>query len=192
MKRKEEIEKLLVVVDMVNGFIKKGNMADPYINHITPALIKLIEEKLNEGEGVAFIKDTHYENSSEFKKFPPHCIKGSGEEELIDELKNYERFGLSYEKNSTSTIFAKNFLNDIDAMKKLREVIVTGCCTDICVLNLVIPLINYFDENNKDVIVSVRSDLVETYDSINHNRDEYNGIALKLMRQAGAKVEGEN
>lgn len=192
MERKEELEKLLIVVDMVNGFIKKGNMADPYINHITPALIKLIEEKLNEGEGIAFIKDTHYENSSEFKKFPPHCIKGSGEEELIDELKGYEKYGLSYEKNSTSTIFAKNFLKDIESMKKLREVIVTGCCTDICVLNLVIPLINYFDENNKDVQVTVRSDLVETYNSPNHNREEYNEMALKLMRQAGAKVEGEN
>ncbi len=192
MKSKEELQKLLVVVDMVNGFAKKGVMADPYINHITPELIKLIKKVLGEEEAIAFIKDTHYENSTEFKKFPPHCIKGSGEEELIDELKEYEKYGLSYEKNSTSTIFARNFLQDIESMKKLKEVIITGCCTDICVLNLVIPLINYFDENNKEVQVTVRSDLVETYNSPNHNREEYNEIALKLMKQAGAKVEGEN
>jgi nicotinamidase-related amidase len=192
MKSKEELQKLLVVVDMVNGFAKKGVMADPYINHITPELIKLIKKVLGEEEAIAFIKDTHYENSTEFKKFPPHCIKGSGEEELIDELKEYEKYGLSYEKNSTSTIFARNFLQDIESMKKLKEVIITGCCTDICVLNLVIPLINYFDENNKEVQVTVRSDLVETYNSPNHNREEYNEMALKLMRQAGAKVEGEN
>jgi nicotinamidase-related amidase len=192
MKSKEELQKLLVVVDMVNGFAKKGVMADPYINHITPELIKLIKKVLGEEEAIAFIKDTHYENSTEFKKFPPHCIKGSGEEELIDELKEYEKYGLSYEKNSTSTIFARNFLQDIESMKKLKEVIITGCCTDICVLNLVIPLINYFDENNKDIDVIVRGDLVETYNSPNHNRDEYNGIALKLMKQAGANVKGEN
>jgi nicotinamidase-related amidase len=192
MKRKEELEKLLVVVDMVNGFIKKGAMADPYINHITPELIKTIEWTLNEDEGIAFIKDTHDMNSTEFKKFPPHCVKGSGEEELIDEIKQYEKEAFSYEKNSTSTIFAKDFLNDIEAMKKLREVIVTGCCTDICVLNLVIPLINYFDENNREVEVTVRSDLVETYNSDMHNREEYNEMALKLMRQAGAIVKGEN
>lgn len=192
MKKKEELKSLLVVVDMVNGFIKKGNMADPYINHITPGLIKLIEEKLNEEEGVVFIKDTHDMNSTEFMKFPTHCIKGSGEEELIDELKPYESKSFTYEKNSTSTIFAKNFMNDIKSMKKLREIIITGCCTDICVLNAAIPLVNYFDEENKNVDVIVRSDLVETYNSPNHNRDEYNEMALKLMKQAGIKVEGGN
>ena len=192
MKRKEELQKLLIVVDMVNGFIKKGAMADPYINHITPKLIREVEGILSEDEGVAFIKDTHDMNSTEFKKFPPHCVKGSGEEELIDELKPYEKEALTYEKNSTSTIFAKNFLSDIEKMKMLRKVIVTGCCTDICVLNLAIPLINYFDEHNKNVDVVVRSDLVETYDSPSHNREEYNGMALTLMRQAGAKVKGEN
>ena len=94
MKRKEELEKLLVVVDMVNGFIKKGAMADPYINNITPRLIKLIEKFTSENEGVAFIKDTHNIDSTEFKKFPAHCVKGTGEEELIDELKGYEKYGL--------------------------------------------------------------------------------------------------
>lgn len=192
MKRKEELERLLVVVDMVNGFIKKGAMADPYINHITPKLINLIEKTLNEEEGVAFIKDTHNINSSEFKKFPVHCVKGSGEEEVIDELKPYEKTSLSYEKNSTSTVFAKNFLKDIDAMKKLKEVIITGCCTDICVLNLAIPLTNYFDENDKNINVVVRSDLIETYNSETHNRNEYNEMSLKLMRQAGIEVREEN
>ncbi len=192
MKSKEEIERLLVVVDMVNGFIKKGAMADPNINHITEGIEKLIQKFKSENEGIAFIKDTHDETSTEFKKFPPHCIKGSSEEELISELKPYESESLSYEKNSTSTVFAKNFLRDIDALKKLREVIVTGCCTDICVLNLVIPLINYFDENNREIDVVVRSDLVETYDSPNHERGEYNEMALRLMRQAGAKVRRED
>jgi len=192
MKRKEELERLLVVVDMVNGFIKKGAMADPYINHITPKLINLIEKTLNEEEGIAFIKDTHNINSSEFKKFSVHCVKGSGEEEVIDELKPYEKDAFSYEKNSTSTVFAKNFLKDIDAMKKLKEVIITGCCTDICVLNLAIPLTNYFDENDKNINVVVRSDLIETYNSETHNRNEYNEMSLKLMRQAGIEVREEN
>ena len=191
MKKIEELERLLVVVDMVNGFIKKGAMADEYINHITPKLTNLIDKVISEEEGLAFIKDTHYEDSTEFKKFPVHCVKGSGEEELIDELKDYEKSALVYEKNSTSTMFAKNFLNDIDAMKKLREVIITGCCTDICVMNLAIPLTNYFDENNRNIDVIVRSDLVETYDAPYHNREEYNEMSLKLMKQAGIKVMEE-
>ena len=107
---------------------------------------------------------------------------------MIDELKPYEENALVYEKNSTSTMFANNFINDLEKMKKLREVIITGCCTDICVLNLAIPLTNYYDQNNKNVDVIVRSDLVETYGAPNHDRDEYNEMSFKLMRQAGIKV----
>ena len=42
MKRIEEIEKLLIVVDMVNGFVKKGNMATPYMKALIPVITTLI------------------------------------------------------------------------------------------------------------------------------------------------------
>ena len=183
MKRKEEYEKLLVVVDMVNGFVKYGNMADSYINHITPRIKELLDEFVLSGECISFICDSHEKNSSEFKKFPIHCIKGSGEEEVISELQEYLKHANIYEKNSTSTMFAPNFMNDLEKMKKLKEVIITGCCTDICVLNLAIPLSNYFDQNNRDVLLTIYKDAVETYDSPLHNRDEYNSMAFKLMKQ---------
>ncbi len=189
MKKREELTKLLVVVDMVNGFIKEGKMSDKDINHITPRIKSLVESFLSDEEGVAFIKDTHEVNSTEFKKYPPHCLKGTSESELISELSSYEQKSLSYEKNSTSTIFAKNFMRDIERMESLKEVIITGCCTDICVMNLAIPLVNYFDEENRDVRVLVPQNAVETFNSDIHNRDEYNSIALKLMKNQGIGVE---
>lgn len=188
MKAKEELQELLIVVDMINGFIKEGNMADPTINHITPKIIKLIEKFIENGEGIAFIRDAHKIDATEFKKFLIHCLEGTSESELIDELKPYEEYGITYKKNSTSTMFAQNFMTDLEKMKKLRKVIVTGCCTDICIMNLVIPLINYFDEQNRDVEVIVQTDAVETYNAPNHNREEYNEMALKLMKQAGGKL----
>ena len=109
---------------------------------------------------------------------------------LKDRLKEFhEKEGISYEKNSTSTMYAPGFMSDIDKMKKLREVIVTGCCSDICVLNLAIPLTNYFDQNNRDTKVTVLKDAIETYDSPFHNRDEYNEMTLKLMKQAGINIK---
>ncbi|MCF7627031.1 cysteine hydrolase [Holdemanella sp. SCCA2] len=189
MKKREELTKLLVVVDMVNGFIKEGKMSDKDINHITPRIKSLVESFLSDEEGVAFIKDTHEVNSTEFKKYPPHCLKGTSESELISELSSYEQKSLSYEKNSTSTIFAKNFMRDIERMESLKEVIITGCCTDICVMNLAIPLVNYFDEENRDVRVLVPQNAVETFNSNIHNRDEYNSMALKLMKNQGIGVE---
>ena len=189
MKKREELTKLLVVVDMVNGFIKEGKMSDKDINHITPRIKSLVESFLSDEEGVAFIKDTHEVNSTEFKKYPPHCLKGTSESGLISELSSYEQKSLSYEKNSTSTIFAKNFMRDIERMESLKEVIITGCCTDICVMNLAIPLVNYFDEENRDVRVLVPQNAVETFNSNIHNRDEYNSMALKLMKNQGIGVE---
>ncbi len=189
MKKLEELKKLLVVVDMVNGFIKEGKMSDKDINHITPRIKRLVENYLSEEEGVAFIKDTHTESSTEFQKYPVHCLKGTSESKVISELSSYEKSSLSYEKNSTSTIFAKNFIRDIERMKELEEVIIAGCCTDICIMNLAIPLINYFDEHNKRVTVRVPQNVVETFNSESHNREEYNEMALKLMKNSGIGVE---
>lgn len=188
MKKLEELKKLLVVVDMVNGFVREGNMADPFIFHIIPTQIELIKEILEENEGISFIKDTHSINASEFDRYPIHCVENTKESELVDELVPYEKGSLVYKKNSTSTIFAPKFLSDIEKMKSLKEVIIGGCCTDICVTNLAIPLQNYFDEVNRKVKITIPIDVVETYNSNKHNREEYNNMSFKLMEQAGINL----
>lgn len=188
MKDLEKIEKLLINVDMVNGFVKEGAMADRYIEHIIPEHIKLMKEIKEDNEIISIIKDCHEENCAEFKKFPKHCVKGTCEAELIEELKEFENNALIYTKNSTSTMFAQNFLEDISKMINLKEVVIIGCCTDICILNLAIPLQNYFDQNDLDVKITVPKNAVETYDAPWHNREEYNEIAFKLMKQAGINI----
>ena len=80
-------------------------------------------------------------------------------------------------------------MRDIERMKSLEEVVITGCCTDICVMNLAIPLVNYFDEQNKDVTVRVPQNAVETFNSEVHDRREYNSMALRLMKNQGIGVE---
>lgn len=189
MKNKEEIKELLIVVDMINGFVKEGALADPYINHIVEGLQELIESYNKKDSAVAFIRDAHKKNSAEFKKFPIHCLEGTFESEIIDELKQYSKEAFEYLKNSRSTMYAKGFLSDLEKMEALKRVVITGCCTDLCVLDLAIPLVNYFDAMNKDIEVVVPIDLVETYDAPGHNREEYSDMAFKLMRQEGVKLE---
>lgn len=179
-------EKLLIVVDMVNGFVREGAMADPYIEHIIPEIKRLVEN--NKSNKTIFIKDCHEEMAVEFLAYPKHCLKGTSESELVDELKEFETKENTYEKNSTSAMFAENFLEDISKMENLKEVTVVGCCTDICVLNLALPLKNYFNQNDKNIEIYVPQNAVETYDAPNHNRKEYNEMAFKLLTQAGIKV----
>ncbi len=188
MKEMEKIEKLLINVDMVNGFVKEGAMADPYIKHIIPEHIKLMKQIQGEKEAMAIIKDTHKENCREFNRYPAHCIEGTQEAQLVEELQPFEKAAFVYQKNSTSTIYAPNFLEDVNKMTNLKEVIIVGCCTDICVLNLAIPLQNYFDQKDRDVQITVPKNAVETYDAPNHKREEYNEIAFKLMAQAGINL----
>ncbi len=184
----ENIKELLIIVDMVNGFVREGAMASQNIEHIIPRIEKLVNEYLTEEKAVMFFDDAHTKDSREFKRYPEHCIKGTREAEVVDELKKYKDMNLVYEKNSTSAVFAKNVLDDINKMKNLQKITVTGCCTDICVMNLVIPLQNYFDEINRDVTIEVVEDAVETYDAPNHNAKEWNDMAFKFMNQAGIKL----
>jgi len=184
----ENIKDLLIVVDMVNGFIRKGAMASQNIEHIIPRIEKLVKEYLDDNEAVAFIKDTHKMDAREFKRYPVHCVKGTEESELVDELKKYENVALVYEKNSTSAIFPGDLLKDLKKMKELKRIVITGCCTDICVINLAIPLQCYLDEENKDIEIVVPQDSVETYDAPVHKADEWNEMAFKFMNQAGIKL----
>lgn len=188
MKELKGIQTLLINVDMVNGFVKEGAMADSYIEHIIPEQIRLMEQIIKNNEGIVIIKDTHKEDCREFKRYPVHCVEGTTESELVEELKIFEPNALVYKKNSTSTIYAPGFIEDIDKMENLKEVIIVGCCTDICVLNLAIPLQNYFDEKDRDIKITIPKNAVETYNAPYHNREEYNEMAFKLMAQAGINL----
>ena len=180
--------KVLYIIDMVKGFVEKGAMADPYIAHTIPEQLKLIEKFQKEQQALAFVKDNHTEDCVEFKYFPPHCIIGTEEADLVDDYQKYEPESLIYPKNSTSAIFAPNVITDLNAMENLEEIVVGGCCTDICDLNFLIPLKNYLNQINCDIPVIAIKSAMETYNAPTHNREYYNKIAYDLMQQAGIIV----
>lgn len=191
MKDLDNIRKILINVDMVNGFVNTGAMHDEYINHIIPMQINLMKDfEKNEDSLNVIIKDTHKNNCREFNRYPVHCVENTEESELVSELKIFENDNsIIFKKNSTSTIYAEGFLEFINSLINLEEIIIVGCCTDICILNLAIPLQNYFDQHDKNIKIIVLKDGVETYDAPNHSRDEYNEMAFKLMEQAGIEIK---
>lgn len=181
----EELKELLIVVDVLNGFIRNGSLADPSVGHIIPEIENLVKDFIERKQGIIFVKDCHDEGCVEFNTFPPHCVKGTDESELVDELRKYEDYGFSIEKNSTSAIVAPGFLTLIDKMRNLKRVVGVGCESDICVPNLFIPLKNYFNQVNKDVEIVIPLNAIETYDSPSHPREKYSDASCMLMEQAG-------
>ena len=68
--------KALIVVDMVNGFVKEGILHDKSIARVIPRQIELIKEYQRAGELVIYIQDTHTKESTEHKKFNGcHCLE---------------------------------------------------------------------------------------------------------------------
>lgn len=176
----------LYVVDMVNGFVREGLLHDERIALAIPEQLRLIKKFQNEGQMISFMKENHDERSTEFKSFPSHCIVGTSEAELVDELKPYESSSFIYPKNSTSAIFNPNLLNDINSAENLKEIVGVGCCTDICVLNYLIPLANYFNQINREMYIFAVKKAIETFNKPNiHSARHYNKIAYELMAQAG-------
>lgn len=200
----------LVVVDMINGFCKEGILADKEIMNIVPAICDVIHGiyritpiNKNFRNNVIFLKDSHNEFSEELKSFPPHCM-GDKESEIIDEI-NTNGFPNIFKKNSTNGFFSKDFnkyfsklvtdelvrfVRNPNYSKDLKinipDFIITGCCTDICVMTLALSIKTYFNQFNIDAKVIVPIDCVDTYNTENiHNAEEYNEMALALMKQQG-------
>lgn len=181
---------VLIVVDMVNGFVKEGVLHDKKIGEIIPRQIELIKEHQAKGNLIVFIKDTHEENAIEFGRFgnTKHCVRGTTEAELVDELKPFENMEntISIEKNSTSYMEAPQFKKLIEGLTNVKEIDVVGCCTDICVLNGTMALSNYLNQFNKDVEIKVHQDAVATFNQ--ENRKEYVDASYLLMHQQGIQL----
>lgn len=185
------IEELAINIDMVNGFVKEGALSAPTIMRVVKRQQELLDEYLKaNNKGILFIQDTHTKDSVEFKTFGPHCLEGSGEEDVIDELLEYYKYALKVKKNSTNFVFGTDFQKRINELKNLRKVLLMGCLSEVCVKNGGITLRNYFDQYNKDIDIYVAEDAIDTYDAPGHDADEVTKRALEDMQANGIKIYG--
>lgn len=186
--RSDGTRNTVIVVDMLKGFCNMGNLANPRTARIIPNIKKLLEQKvLKAGWGVIFLKDCHKPNDKEFGVFPPHCIKGTKETEIVDELQPLaDYWALVVIEKTRYSGFFKTGLEDILSLwcGETGEIIVVGVCSDICVLHTVADL------RNRDYNVTVLEDCVETFDAPGHSAEGTNQWALRHMSDIlGAKIK---
>lgn len=82
----ENIRKALYMIDMNNGFVNFGNMANPKYNELVNEQLKLINKFRKENQLVNFVLEGHTTDSIEFDSYPSHCVLGTKEAELIPEF----------------------------------------------------------------------------------------------------------
>lgn len=172
---------LIFVVDMVNGFVKEGALHDRAINDVTDHIIDIIRD--NEHR-VIFIRDEHPDTTREFLSYPQHCVSGSSECEVIDELKPYIYEEMS--KNSTNTFTCPDFQEFLETrIYDYQDIVITGCCTDICILQFALCLNAWLNEHNEDdkrIIIPI--DCIDTY-HIDDVHDAVNMNEFSIQNMAG-------
>lgn len=177
---------MAVFVDIVNGFIREGAMASARIEDIIKPNAKLLSACTHAGILTAAFADCHKENAAEFLSFPPHCIENTSESEVVDELKAAGDYIL-IPKNSTNGFHEKKFRDLLECHPEIDTFIVTGDCSDICVMQFCLSLKTYFTQKNEAVSIIVPVNCVETYDAPYHSSDFTNLAAYKLMKDSGIR-----
>ena len=126
-------KKALLIIDMLNDFLLEGAPLEvPRGREIVSALKERIEEARREGIPIVYICDSHDKDDEEFKVWPPHAISETEGAEVIKELKPEKKDSI-IKKQRYSGFFETNLDN---ILKKLgvKELIITGVVTNICIL----------------------------------------------------------
>lgn len=124
--------KALLIIDMLHDFLSpQGKLyCGESAEKIVPFIQKKVEEFQKAGDKIIFICDCHQEDDPEFKKFPPHCLKGETGAKVIPQLAfpGYE------EEIVFKTRYSGFFQTDLEAkLQQVEEVHLVGVCTNICV-----------------------------------------------------------
>jgi nicotinamidase-related amidase len=176
-----------VIVDMINGFAREGALMSPRVEGLIPQIIEL-SKMCDELKIVKLaFADCHTNASPEFDSYPEHCIAGTYQAEVVDEIKNIGGYTL-IPKNSTNGFLEEGFQKWLKENQNINTFVITGDCTDICVQQFAITLKTWFNKQNKKIRIIVPQNVVETYDFDLHNGDLMNVMALYNMITNGIEV----
>jgi nicotinamidase/pyrazinamidase len=169
---------VVLVVDMLRGFCEEDYplYVGEAIRQLIPNIHRLLEEETAKGSHIIFLCDSHAPDDKEFEMFPPHCVRGTEEAEIIPELRQFADEVIA--KTRFSCFHGTNLEERLRELKP-DKIIVVGVCTDICVMHTVA------DARNRDYLVEIPADCVATFDQEAHR------YALRHIEKIlGARVIG--
>ncbi|KAL8133912.1 nicotinamidase 1 [Apium graveolens] len=207
----------LVLVDLVNGFCTVGSgplapsAPNAQISGMVDESVRLSRLFCEKNWPVFAFLDSHHPDKPE-PPYPPHCIVGTADSELVPALEWLENesnvtlrrkdcidgFLGSFEKDGSNV-----FVNWVKT-NQIKVVLVVGICTDICVLDFVCSTLSARNRGLlpplEDVIVYSRG--CATYDlpvsisrnikgALSHPQELMHHIGLYIASGRGAKIVSE-
>lgn len=153
--------RVVLVTDMLRGFLEEGYplYCGREARRVIPNVQKLLERELEKGSKIFYMCDRHIPDDREFEMFPPHCVEGTEEAELIPELSRYS--GEIVPKTTFSSFYNTSLDRRLDAIRP-ETIVICGVTTHICVLQAVI------DARNRGYDVEVPADCVASFDKKAH------------------------
>lgn len=178
----------LVVIDMVNGFINEGLLMSPRVATIVPEVVNIMTHCKGIGIPIVTFVDSHPENCPEFAVYGVHCLEGSIESEMLDELKAIGGDYTLIKKSSTNGFLEPKFQQWLLSHPGVTDYVVIGDCTDICILQFCLTLKAYFNKLNRGSQIVVPINAVDTFDFNLHHGDLSHIMALYNMAQNGIQI----
>jgi nicotinamidase-related amidase len=123
-------ERAVLVVDMIHDFIY-GKFGSERAKRTIPCIQKLIAEARRKGIPVIYLKDAHKKGDRELDVWGEHAMKGTKGSEIISEITPLKG-DYVLEKTRYSS-FHETGLDELLDKLGVKEVILTGVTTDICV-----------------------------------------------------------
>jgi len=173
---------LLAIVDINNGFARGGALYSDRVEKLVAPIEEFAKYMIRKDAEVVAFTDCHLEESPEFSCYPIHCLRGTEESEIIDELKELNIRVI--EKNSTNGFLEEAF----NIESNIENVIIVGDCTDICIYQFAISVRADFNRKNQGKRVIVPMNYVDTFHAPFHNGDFMNAVFLSSMMDNGIEV----
>lgn len=127
----EAKKEAVIVIDALNGFLEPGHplYCGEDARRIVPQIERLLKSKPTAAK--VFLCDSHAEHDPEFRMFPPHCVEGTAESQVVPELSPF--VGQTVKKQTLDGFFRTDLEQVLKGIGP-DVVYVVGVCTDICVL----------------------------------------------------------
>lgn len=171
---------IVVVIDMVRGFSYEGAFASENVVALVPKTRDFLKQQIDNNVQIIHYVDNHPNDAAEFNTYPVHCVVGTSECEVIEEL-DFKEIEL-IPKNSTNGFMAKN------PFVYHKNLYILGVVTDICIFEFALSAQKYKEEHNLSYSVNIISDLVTTFDAQNHDSKQVNEYFLNFLEQRGVTI----
>jgi nicotinamidase-related amidase len=128
-------DRALLVVDMLEDFVRAGAPLEvPETRKILPAVRRRIARARKEGELVVYVCDSHRTNDPEFARmgWPPHAVAGTPGAAVAANISPEP--GDAVVEKKTYSGFHGTALQSVLRRRGIRNLSLSGCVTNICVL----------------------------------------------------------